>query len=143
MFLLENVVKPYVLYLQKLVSVFPFYSGLKRALHRPLAAPEIWILLNLFKCGYAVTMQLPTICKFIRKSFTPLAEALAEAFTGDCTHFYPKLAYYAREQCLKVEARFDEIMGRLGEVEAYRADIEGLSDAVNLLQEIGQLNGEL
>lgn len=112
-----------MLYLQKLVSVFPFYSGLRKAMHRPLAPPEIWILLNLFKCGYAVTMQLPTICKFIRKSFTPLAEALAEAFSKDFTNFYPKLAHYTRDQCLKVESRFDDILGRLGEGEAYRSDI--------------------
>jgi hypothetical protein len=36
-FLLEKVVKSYVLYLQKLVSVFPFYCSVKKTLYRTLA----------------------------------------------------------------------------------------------------------
>jgi len=94
---LEKVIRPYVLYLQKLVSVFPFYNTLKKTLYRTLATAEIWILLNLFKCGYAVTMQLPTICKFIRKSFSPVADGIAEAFSCDFNNFYPKLAHYIKD----------------------------------------------
>lgn len=108
-FLLEKVVKPYVLNLQKLVSVFPFYCSIKKTLYRTLATAEIWILLNLFKYGYAVTMHLPTICKFIRKSFNPVAEGLAEAFSADFNNFYPKLYNYLHEECNRIEGRYDDL----------------------------------
>lgn len=69
--------KPYVLYLQKIVSVFALYSLLIKTLYRSLATAEVWILLNLFKCGYSVTVNLPLIYAFKRKSFSPVGEGLA------------------------------------------------------------------
>lgn len=91
MFLLEDIVRPYVLYLQKIASLFDFYASLRRGGLKPLAPPEVWILMNLVRCVTALTNQLPAVCRFIRKSYRPIADALGESLSRDLGYFYPKL----------------------------------------------------
>ena len=50
--------------------------------------------MNLFKCAYGVTLNVPVIYKFIRKSFKPIAEGISEAYSLDFNNFYPKLYRY-------------------------------------------------
>lgn len=96
LFLMEDVAKPYMFYLQKLIAIFEFYNILKKNFSRPLGHPEIWVLVNLFHNIATVTNNVAPICKFIRKSYRPLAEALALTFSQDVSHLYPKLYKFSQ-----------------------------------------------
>jgi hypothetical protein len=63
--------------------------------------------MNLFKCAYGVTLNIPVIYKFIRKSFKPVAEGISEAFSLDFNNFYPKLHRYLQLESRRIEGRFD------------------------------------
>ena len=85
---------PYVCYLQKIASIFDFYHSFKSNFLGMIQAAEIWTLLNLFRMTTKVSTRLPVMCRFIRRSFRPLAEAIGEALSIDFNHFYPKLYKY-------------------------------------------------
>ena len=66
--------------------------------------PEIWTLINLFRMATKITSKLPVMCKFIRKSYRPLAEAVGEAISADYNHYYPKIYKYAYSQAKVIQA---------------------------------------
>lgn len=87
-----------------------------------------------------MTLHLPAITKFIRKSFNPIAEGLAQAFNTDFNNFYPKIYRYIHEECNEIESRFGQREREFGEMQAYRLGVDGLEDCVNILQDIAELN---
>lgn len=109
LFLLEEVIKPYLYYLQKLISIFEFYNSLKKNFIKPMNQSEVWVLVNLFHNIEKITNNIPPICKFIRKSYRPVAEALALMFSQDIANFYPKLYKYCYGEANKVKSQFLEL----------------------------------
>ena len=105
-YLLDEICKPYITYLQKLISRFDFYNSLKKNFIKPMNHSEIWVLVNLFNCINKVINCLPTVCNFIRKSYRPIAEALATTFSQDLINFYPKLYKYCYNEVNKVRSSF-------------------------------------
>lgn len=132
--------RPYLYYLQKLVSIFDFYNSLKKNFIRPMNASEVWVLVNLFRCILKVTSHLSSICQFVRRSYRPLAEAIAEAFSQDVANFYPKLFKYCYGEVARMRTAFFEAEGEVGEEEAFRRSAEGVEGLVALLEEVAQVN---
>ena len=64
------------------------------------------MLVNLFHCIGKVINNIPTICKFIRKSYRPVAEVIATVFSQDLLNFYPKLYKYCYNEVNKVKTIF-------------------------------------
>lgn len=106
LFLMEDVVKPFLYYLQKLIANFNFYNTLKKNFIRPMAQSEIWVLVNLFHNIEKVTNNVSPICKFIRKSYRPVAEALALTFSQDISNLYPKLYKYSYGSANKIKNQY-------------------------------------
>lgn len=67
---------------------------------------EIWVLINVLRCVLKVTSKVPSICKFIKKSYRPIAEAIAYTFIEDTNYFYPKLYKYCYGEASKLRACF-------------------------------------
>ena len=53
--------------------------------------------------------NVPNICKFIRKSYRPIAEALTTVFSQDLTNFYPKLYKYTYGEISKIRSLFFDV----------------------------------
>lgn len=104
---------------------------------------EIWVLVNLFNCINKVINCLPTVCNFIRKSYRPIAEALATTFSQDLINFYPKLYKYCYTEVNKVRSSFFELENERGEEFAYRNSIQNVDLMVNLLSEVEVINTTL
>ena len=100
---------PYLHYLQQLISKFDYYNSLKKNFIKAMNQSEIWVLVNLFHSIGKVMTNVPNICKFIRKSYIPIAEALATVFSQDLTNFYPKLYKYAYGEISKIRSLFFEV----------------------------------
>lgn len=137
---MEEIGRPYLYYLQKLISVFDFYNSLKKNFIKPMNQSEIWVLVNMFHLIEKIINNVPSICKFIRKSYRPVAEALAISFAQDVSNFYPKLYKYCYGEAHKVRMTFLEIENEQGEFVAFKRCAEGIDSMANLLVEIGQIN---
>jgi hypothetical protein len=94
---------------------------------------EIWVLVNLFHCIGKIITNIPDICKFIRKSYRPIAESLAVLLSQDITNFYPKLYKYSYAEVNKLRSAFFDLENERGEDYAYRKCIENIDLLVNLL----------
>lgn len=70
---------------------------------------EIWVLVNLLRCGLKVTNCIPSICKFVKKSYRPITEAITYALIEDVNYFYPKLYKYCYGEAAKLRASFGYI----------------------------------
>lgn len=103
---MEDVVKPYLYYLQKLIASFDFYNALKKNFIPPMNQSEIWVLVNLFHNIEKITNNVSPICKFIRKSYQSIGEALAQMFSQDISHFYPKLYKFSYEEARKIKTHY-------------------------------------
>jgi len=50
-----------------------------------------------------IVSKLPQMCRFIRKSYRPLSEAIGEAMDIDSNCFYPKLYKHFYSQAAKLQ----------------------------------------
>ena len=66
-------------------------------------------MVNLFHSIGKVMVNVPNICKFIRKSYRPIAEGLTTIFNQDLTNFYPKLYKYTYGEIGKIRSLFFEV----------------------------------
>ena len=101
---------------------------------------EVWILMNLFKCANAVIAKIPIVCKFIRKSYKPIAESLGQAFSLDFSFFYLKLNRFIFQECNKLQHNFDAMVQKIGELDAFIKGVQGAESIVNLVEDIKELN---
>ncbi len=93
----------------------------------------MWSLLNLFNCLTAISNQIPAICKFIRKSYRPIAQGLAASLHCDVQCFYPKLYKYLYQEANRVHSVFFQLENDLGEEVAFKKCMEGIDSLANLL----------
>lgn len=105
----------YLYYLQKLISIFDLYNSLKKNFIRAMSPSEIWVLINLLRCAMKVSTKIPSICKFIKKSYRPIAEALTYTLIEDVNYFYPKLYKYCYGEAAKLRVAFFDLESRFGE----------------------------
>ena len=135
-FLLEKVCLPYLLYLQKLLSIFEFYQSLQRHFVRMMQGPEVWTLVNLIRMATKVTAKLSVMCRFIRRSYRPLAEAMGEALSADFNHYYPKIYKHIYNQAkithygTKVVEERLNLQQLLEEVEGVNTDLSDFYSSV-------------
>jgi len=80
------------------------------------------------------------MCRFIRKSYRPIAEALAEVFSQDINVFYPKIYKYCYCEANRIQSGFFQMENELGEALAYKQGVEGTPMMANIIEDVKQLN---
>lgn len=93
--LLSSIVKPYILYLQKILSIYSHYQSLMHSIPSTIStsseSESAWTVLNILKLMIPIIGIFVYIGRYFYKDYAPIVHLLIEFFTKEVHRLYPIL----------------------------------------------------